>query len=235
MLRYYANAHHPRMVFKRFTRWVVVVLLLLAVGIGIGVGFRAMQPRLTEEEVQSVVVSTIQREAPASFYVTGYLDVVVTSTVANTKTLFPDLFDIDLGTTRSTVRMPGRVSYGFDVRRLRPEMIEVGDDGVVRVTLPELEIYSAEPQLANMEVQTDVGWARLHRSSGRRVEQRAIQAVQRALREQGGAHIQSSTQPRINTAEAMKALLTPVLEAAGIDRPRFAFHIGPELVMEPEG
>lgn len=84
-----------------------------------------------------------------------------------------------------------------------------------------------------MEVQTSVGWARTHSRSGRRVEHRAIQIVEDALRAQGAAHVRTSAQPRIHTAQAMRALLTPVLQAAGVKDPQFRFQIGPEIVMEP--
>lgn len=218
---------------RRLSFQVALMLLLVAVGVGLGVWW--MRPQVTEEEVRASVVTTIQREAPASFYVTGFLDITTTITVENTKYLFPDLFRFDLGTTRSTVRTPGRVSYGFDVRALRPEMIALGDDGVVSVTLPELSVYSVEPDLSEMEVQTEVGWARMHRSSGQRVEQRAIRHVQQALREQGEAHLKTSTQARVHTAEALRTLLTPVLEAAGLADPRFRIRVGPALVLQPEG
>lgn len=217
----------------RLYRWIVVALVLL--GLGAAAGLWLARPRLTEEEVRTAVVTTIQREAPASFYVTGYLDIVATTTVENTKVLLPDVLGLDLGTTTSTVRMPGRVSYGFDARVLRPEMIDLRDDGVIQVTLPPLSVYSVEPDLERMEVETSVGWARLYRSSGRRVEQRALRAVEDVLRRQGTAHVQSSTQPRLNTAEALVTLLTPVLKAAGLAEPRFRFQIGPEIVVEPEG
>lgn len=206
------------------------MLVLLAFAFAAGVWW--MRPALTEEEVSQVVVATIQREAPASFFITGTLDIPTIVTVENTKYLLPDLFRFNLGTTRATVRVPGRVSYGFDVGALRPEAIRVGEDGLIEVTLPELSVFSIEPDLERMEVETEVGWARLHASSGQRVEQRAIRQVRRALREQGEQHLARSTQPRIHTAEALEQLLAPVLEAAGLPHPRFRFQIGPELIME---
>lgn len=222
---------------KSFYRWPArLVAAALLVAIGLGVGTWLLRPRLSQETVRQVVVSTIQHEAPASFYVTGYLDLTTAVTVKSTKRLFPDaLGGLDLGTTQTTVRMPGRVSYGFDVRQLQPEAIRVLPDGTIEVTVPELSLYAVEADLEAMEVQTSVGWARMQGSSGRRVEQQALRRVREAMQEQGQAHIGRATEPRINTAAALKQLLTPVLQAAGLPSPRFRFKVGPEVVMEATG
>lgn len=195
----------------------------------------ALTARVTETEVQRTVVTTIQAEAPAAFLVTGTLTMTATATVENTKYLFPDVLRLPLGTTRATVRLPGRLAYGFEVASLRTEDIRLGEDGVVEVALPALRVFSVEPDLAAMEMQTDIGWARLYSRSGQRTSERALAFAQEALREQGAAHLETSAQPRIHTAEALQTLLTPALEAAGLDAPRFRIRIGPNLVMEPEG
>lgn len=207
-----------------------ITLLVVAV-----VAWWWVRPRIVEEDVQMSVVSTIQREAPASFYITGTLDLTTSVTVSNTKYLLPESLRLSLGTTRSTVRVPGRVSYGFDVRRLRPEDIQLLPDGVVEVRLPELEVFSVEPLLEDAEVQTDVGWARLHSSSGQRVEQEALTRIRDVLRRQAEAHLERAAQPRIHTARGLRLLLAPPLEAAGVASPRFRFQVGTDLVMEPAG
>jgi hypothetical protein len=212
---------------------IVAALLLVAIGVGIGLWLK--RPRLVEEDVRQVVVTTIQRESPASFLVTGELDIAATVSVENTRVLFPDLIPLSLGTTRASVRVPGRVSYGFDVNALRPESIRLAADGVVEVVIPDLQVYAAEPHLDRMEVETSVGWARLHARSGQRAEHTALRHVQEALRRQADAHLESSTQPRLNTAQALTTMLTPPLEAAGLAAPRFRFQIGPELVLESDG
>lgn len=223
-----------RLSYSRPVRVVAFVLLgVLLLGLGLLAGAWLRLPRLTEAEVQSAVVSTIQREAPASIYITGVIDATATATVVNTKYLLPELFRLDLGSTEATVRLPGRVYYGFDVRALRPEMIRLAEDGVVEVTIPPLAVQTVEPDLSAMEVKTSVGWARLHARSGQEVEQQAMEVAQRALREQGNGHLERSAQPRIYAAEALETLLTPVLQAAGMDEPTFRFQIGPELVMQP--
>ncbi|HET6569789.1 MAG TPA: DUF4230 domain-containing protein [Rhodothermales bacterium] len=210
-----------------------VVVGLLAVAFAVSLGGRLLHPGIMEEEVRSLVVSTIQREAPASFFVTGYLDISATTTVENTKYFLPDLLRFNLGTTTATVRLPGRVSYGFDVRQLRRRDIKIAEEGVVEITLPQLSIYSVEPDLERMEVKTDVGWARTHEGSGQKVEQQALQHTQQVLRRQAEQHLKTSAQPRIHTARAIETMLRPVLGAAGMHDPQFRFRIGPDLVLEP--
>ena len=193
-----------------------------------------LRPRYDAAEVQRTVITTIQREAPASFYVTGTLDITVTEEVERTEQLFPTLFallreaqpswpGLNQATARATVRVPGRVSYGFDVSQLSPEQIRVRSDGLVEVSLPALEVYS--------EV---TGWMQLFGSQEKAAEREALSGVRDALRRQGRTRIDTATQPRVNTAKALEKLLRPVLVAAGVPNPRFRFEIGDELVMQPE-
>ena len=195
----------------------LLVLLLMIRRIG-GLG-----PQWSAEEVRRTVISTIQSEAPESFLVTGTLNLSATATITDTKYLLPDILRLNLGTTEAVVRLPGRVSYGFDVMQLEEEDIEVRDDGTVVVRLPDLAVHAVEPDLARMEVQTTVGWARLYRSSGRHAEREAVTAAADALRRQGERHLADALQPRVNTATALEKLLIPVLQAAGIADPVVRF------------
>ena len=133
---------------------------------------------------------------------------------------------IDLGTTSATVRVPGRVSYGFDVRQLTPAMIRVLPGDTIEVTVPEPVLYSVEPNLEQMEVETERGWLRLSQRTVDEVRGRAIQLVQQTMRRQGQAHLQGSAQPRINTADALYEMLRPVLIAAGVENPTIRFQVG---------
>lgn len=192
----------------------------------------ALTPRLSEQEVEEAIMAHIQRESAEAFLVTGRLDVMGTASVENTRTLLPSLLDLSLGTTRSTVRAPGRVSYGFDVRQLRPDMIHVRGDSIIEIELPALSIYSVEPDLSRMEVETDVGWARTRAGSGERTEHRAIAIIEQALRTQGREHLRTSTQPRIHTAEALRDMLAPVLTALELDDVALRFNLTDEIRME---
>lgn len=220
---------------RRWTWWVAgILLLLVAAGIA-AVLWLQWKTRVSEKAVQRAVVTTLQEESPASFYVTGTLQLTATATVRNTKTLLPNVLDLSMGTTEATVRMPGRVSYGFDVASLRAEDIRLRENGVVEVTLPPLAIHAVEPDLSEMQVKTSVGWARLYSSSGRKVERQATLVANKALRRQARRHLDASTQPQVNTAKALQKLLVPILKKSGVSNPQLRIQVGPELVMEPEG
>jgi len=202
-------------------RWILVLAVLtftaLAVALLLEVPRRLLRPSATD--IRGALYTAIQRETPETFLVTGSVDLVGTTTVSNTRRLFPGLLDLSLGTTSATVRMPGRVSYGIDLSGIRPADIDVAPDGAVAVRVPSPAIRSVEPVLADMEVRTDVGWARFYARSGRAVEQEAIRLMEAALRAQGEAHLADSDQPRRNTAAALEDVLIPVLEAAGVEEP----------------
>ncbi len=196
--------------------------LVLAAALGAGAlalvfGQRLLRP--SEEVIRGAIYAAIQRESPEAFLVTGSLEVTGTTTVSNTRRLLPGIVNLNLGTTSATVRMPGRVSYGIDMSRLEAQDIRVGEGGAVTVTVPAPRVWSVEPVLAEMEVQTDVGWARLYARSGRVVEQEAIRLMEVALRRQGEAHLADSDQPLRNSAEALEDILVPALRAAGVQQP----------------
>jgi len=213
---------------RRVARWVLIiaaVAIVLAVVFLAGRGSRL--PRVSEEQVRAAITATIQREAPQAFLVTGRLDVLASATIENNQIFLPGIFDLNVGTARSTVRAPGSVHYGFDARRLTPDMISLVDDSTVRVRLPPLQVLAVEPRLDRMEIDTDVSWTRSD-EKGREVERRAIARVQAALRAQGVAHLRDSAQPRINSAEALRTMLEPAVRALGIERPTFVFELGTE-------
>jgi hypothetical protein len=220
------SAHHTRRsVLLTRPRVLLVVAILLLIG-AIGLLLWAARPRLSETEVRDVIYSTIQRESPASFLITGALEVTATTRVENTRTLLPGVVGLDLGTTSATVRVPGRVSYGFDVRAFTADMIRVFPGDTIEVTVPEPTVYSVEPNLEQMEVETQRGWLRLSQTTTDQVRGRAIQLVQQTMRVQGEAHLLGSSQPRINTADALYEMLRPALVAAGIEDPVIRFRIG---------
>ncbi len=213
----------------------MVALLIGVLGIGVTTvweGLRAMIPRITEEDVRVAVTTTVEREAPASFLVTGTLDATATARVANRQTFLPGLLDLDLGTSEATVRVPGRIAYGFDVRTLTPDRIRLLDDGTVEVTLPALTVFSVEPDLGRLDVQTRRGWARTAESADA-LEGDALRRVTGALRQQGQAVLASGAlTARQNTATALAAMLRPALVAAGIPEPRFRFRLSPTVVQD---
>ncbi|MDX1438287.1 MAG: DUF4230 domain-containing protein [Rubricoccaceae bacterium] len=200
----------------------VLVLCLLLYG-----GVRLLQPRISEEKVESTVLTTLARESAASFLVTGALTFATTVESRSTRTVLPGILNLDLGTTTARVRAPGVVSYGFDVRDFESGDIRYLDNGVVDVRLPDISIFSVEPEMESLEIETEVGWARLYRGSGREREQVALREIRPRMRSAAEQYL--TNQPagaQRNTAEALVEMLTPVLETAGLEDPQFTFRFG---------
>jgi hypothetical protein len=197
----------------RVVRWIFVGVLLAG---GLWVGFhlgRWWQRAHLEEVVRQQVITTLQRESAESFLVVGSLDIVATVEASSHK----QWLGLDLGTTTARVRVPGRVYYGFDVRALQPEHIRLTADRVVEVVLPLLTLQAVEPNLEALQIETEVGWARLYRSSGRRMEQAALRQVNDALRAQAEAYLATQLQPHYHAAQAVRTLLRPILGGLGLD------------------
>lgn len=224
------NAPPKRLVL----RTAAFAVLLLIVATALLVIWRIARPRLSLETLQTEVITTLQRESEASFLITGTLDIVATTSVANTRELLPGLFDVNLGTSRATVQVPGRAHYGFDVRALKPEQIKLLGDSVIEINVPTPQVYSVEPNLSEMRVWTSKGWARSN-ASIQSAERKAISLLNGALMQQAKAHVATSMQPRVNTSRALQRLLTPVVKSLGMDNPVFRFTIGEQLIMEPAG
>ena len=209
-----------------------VALAAVVVAAAIYVLLQVEPPGLTDDEVRDALYTVIERETPAAFLITGRLELVARTEVENTKVFLPGIVGLDLGTSRATVRVPGTVSYGFAADSLRPEMFRVLEDGAIEVRLPSLGVYSVEPDLAAMEVETQRGWARLG-STEEAVERRALAIVEAAMRRQAVAHLRDSYQSRVNAATALERLLTPALRGLGMEDPQFRFTLGGSVVVEP--
>lgn len=220
---------------KRILIFVGIGLAALAaLAVGAGVWLVRSTPQLTEEQVRDAMFTAIETEAPAAFLVTGQLGMNVRTRVENSKVLLPGLIGLNLGTTRATVRVPGRVSYGFEVDSLKPEMVRMLEDGVIQLELPPLAVYSTEADLGQLEVETARGWARAG-SMEDAVERRALEIVEGAMRRQAVSHLRTSYQPRVNTARALERLLRPALRGLGMEDPVFRFKLGDDVVVLPAG
>lgn len=220
---------------KRALIGIGIALAIAAVlAVGTAIWLARSVPDLTEEDVRNALFTTIEREAPEAFLVTGRLELTATTTVENSKVFLPGLIGLNLGTTRSTVRVPGSVSYGFQVDSLRPEMVRMLEDGAIEIELPPLAVYSTSADLSRLEVETERGWAR-PASLDEEVERRALTIVEGAMRRQALSHLRTSYQPRVNAARAMQRLLEPALRGLGMESPEFRFRLGDDLVVQPTG
>ena len=202
---------------------VLLVVLLMAVA-ALSAWFVATRPRLTESEAQVLVASTLVAEVPASFLVTGTLEYVTRVERSRQRNFVavPGMMELPLGTTRVSARVPGRVSYGFDVRTVRPADVRLHGDTVV-VRLPALEVFSVEADLAGAEVRTDEGWGPMLSPRGNLEERAALRAVQPQMRTRAERHLARSGEPERNAARAAAAMLRPAFRAAGYDRLVFTF------------
>src|SRR5690606_6574394 len=108
----YSSSTIPHAMSDNRSAFLPLIAIVLAMAVVYGVRQLWSPPEVLVQDVRELVHTTIQREAGASFLVTGYLDVVATATVENRQVLLPGMLDLSLGTTRATVRVPGMVSYG---------------------------------------------------------------------------------------------------------------------------
>ena len=219
----------------RFGSWWIAapgIVLILAMAVGVIVW--RMRPRLTDDVVDGLVTAAIQQEAKQAFLVTGYLQLTSTARIDNTLRLLPGLLNLPVGTTTVSVRVPGRVHYGFDADMITPDRIRLMPDGIIEVIVPEPKVYTVSPDLSAMEIETAVGWTRLADDSREEVQARALALVQQNMQQQAEQHLRTSEQPELNTAAALYRMLRPVFIAAGISDPVFRFRIGSDIIVQPQ-
>ena len=220
---------------SRFKRAFVVAVFALA-ALSVLVAVWLARPRWDVERVRDAVVSTIQAEAPASDLVTGRVQIAARREIHDLGRFswlpaWLDLPGVNFLDAQTRVEVTGDALYGFDVRALTPEMINVQPDGLVDVTLPPLRIVAVDVDLRTLQFQSEEGVFRA--GAGRQLEREALEDLQVVLREQAERHLDTSVQPGMHTAEALRAMLTPPLQAAGLEQPRFRFHVAPGLVLSP--
>ena len=200
-----------------------LVAVVAAVGVALGAG-----DAVTEEDVDAAVLTALQSEAAEGFVVTGRL----TSSLSGQSARRQRLRVLNIETGRSTVRVdvPATMTYGFSLDSFDADDVRFREGGLVEVTLPPLSVFSVEPELerANVDIEA-TGGARLSPAITERTLEQTLRRVRPALRAQAEAHLRDSSQPRVNSARALRRVLTPPLEAAGVDlgAVRFRFVLAP--------
>ncbi len=217
--------------------WLGIVALALVAVIVAGVAAILQNTgAVSEEEVRSAVLTTFQSEAPEEFLVTGRLTSSLSGSSARRWRL--RLFNIETGRAEVSVRVPATMTYGFSLRELDADDIRFREGGVLEIVLPGLEVFSVEPELEEAEVDIDLsGQARLTPSLTERTLEQTLRRVRPALRQQAEAHLASSDQPTVNSARALRRMLTTPLEAAGVDvgQVRFRFVLAPGDTLDVGG
>ena len=211
---------------------VLAVVLALAVAAVRGGGV------LTEDEIRTAVRTGIEAEAAEGFVVTGRLASTLSGSSARRWRI--RVLNVETGRSEVSVRVPATMTYGFSLDAFDAEAIRFREDGVVEVVLPPLEVFSVEPELEDAEVDIDVtGQARLTPSLTERTVEQTLRRVRPALRQQAEAHLDQSSQPRVNSARALRRVLAAPMEAAGVDlddvRFRFVVAPGDTLDVAPGG
>ena len=191
---------------------------------------RATVRRISPERIRESVIATIQSEARESFLITGSLTITATTSIESSRVVLPGLLNLNLGTSRARVQVPGTAYYGFDVRKFEAKDIRITGD-TIEIDVPKPMLLSVDANLNEMQVWTEKGWMRTPASVDA-IERTAIRNVDGALARQAASHVSTSAQPHINTAHALEKMLVPVLSAMGMKDPVFKFRIGERLVLE---
>jgi hypothetical protein len=210
--------------------WAVTAAVVVLILVGVIAALRRVAQGIAPEEVRERIVATIQSEAKESILITGSIDLTGTVTVENVRTLLPGVLDIDLGSSRVTVQVPGRAYYGFDVRELDRDKIRIRGD-TIEITVPQPRVISVDANLQELRVWSAKGWLRSSQSL-QTVERTAMQRIDNVLARQAAQHVATSAQPRVNSAEAIRRMVRPVVEAAGITNPVFQFRLTERLTLE---
>ena len=143
-------------------RRLLILLGVVIVGAVIAVLGWLARPRWSVERVRDTVVTTIQSEAPASDLVTGRVGISARRDLRDLGRFswlpaWLDLPGVNFLDAEARVEVAGEALYGFDVRELTAEMIEVHPDGLVEVTLPPLRVIAVETDLGRLRVQSQEG------------------------------------------------------------------------------
>ena len=203
----------------------IAALVALVVAFGVAIGRGGV---VTEEDVDSAVLTALQSEAAEGFVVTGRL----TSSLSGRSARRQRLRVLNIETGRSTVRVdvPATMTYGFSLDDFDADDVRFREGGLVEVVLPPLSVFSVEPELERADVDIEArGGARLSPEITEQTLEQTLRRVRPALRAQAEAHLRDSDQPTVNSARALRRVLAAPLQAAGVDldRVRFRFVLAP--------
>lgn len=189
--------------------------VLILLGIGIFLGYQLQAPKWDVHKIQSESYAVLMKESKQSFLVTGRLDLQTDYRISDTK----KMMGIDLGTTQTEIRIPGTAYYGIKTAALQKADFEMQGDTLI-VQLPPTELLNVSPNLAAMQMKTEVGWARLYKNSGRSIEQKALKSLPERMNAQALHYLNQSDSASTNTILAVKNLLLPVLQSNGVKNPK---------------
>ena len=204
---------------------IALVLAFVAAAAMFAAPFFVPDLRLTEAEVQTTVLSTIQSEAREGFLVTGRLRSSLSS--ESTRRRWVRILNLTVGETTVRVDLPGTMTYGLPLDALTAGDVSL-EGQTVTVRLPDPEVFSVEAELeeARVDVQSS-GVNRLSPEQAERTVQHALRSVRPQLRRQAEQYLRENDQPRVNTAETLAEMLAGPLRLAGAEVERFRFVLAP--------
>ncbi len=154
-------------------RWIIrlafaALLLLLAGLLATGIG-----------ESRKVVASFNDRLldiAPDAAIQAGYVQTMHEQRWASHAFVHIMGLTLPRGKTEAVIRAPIKVYYGVRPRHIHAEAFA---GGVLQVAIDKVEVLNVATDLAHLEIETDVGWARLDSVSGEEARRAARKAFDR--------------------------------------------------------
>jgi len=216
---------------SRFGCGLAAAIALIAIGAGLALlisgTFRSQESR----ELTSTVVTTLLGETEQQFLVTGRYQFIVERRLTDERRIFsnwvPRPLNPSLGRNEVEIRVPVAASYGLDLSTFSEEDVTISEEGSVLLRLPALSVFAIDTDTELLEYRTHRGWAR--RPAGvAEMSSEAFRGIRPAIEERAREHTASADQPRLNTEEAVRNILLPVLRAGGYENPTIEFVYGHE-------
>ncbi|CAN5621280.1 hypothetical protein BH23BAC4_BH23BAC4_05230 [soil metagenome] len=205
---------------------LVAAIALIAVGAALAIFIGGALRSNESREISSTIVTTLLGETEQQYLVTGQYQFLVERRLTDERRVFSDWvprpLNPSLGRNEVEVRVPVAASYGLDLSSLLEEDVTVAEDGSVRIRLPALSVFAVDTDTQLLEYRTQRGWAR--RPSGiEEMGSEAFRGIRPAIEDRAVEHIKRAEQPRLNTEEAVRRILRPVLVASGYPDPVIEF------------
>jgi len=169
------------MLRRLVVRVLLVALLLLLAGL-------LLVPQWQSWRIEQQFSDRMLRMAPDAAVQAGFIETMHEQRWSSDA--FIHFFGLYLprGRTEAVVRAPVRVYYG-----VRPEALHVQSlrDGVLELVVDRVEVLNTTTALSGLQVETEVGWARLDALSGEEARAAARRAFDRSRFKAAGALLQS--------------------------------------------
>lgn len=206
--------------------FILVLLALDAVAVVLLRAPKTPRTRVDLEALRTGFTARVDAAARGPFLTTGRVYVTGTATLARDDLIIPSLDRRSISGDTLLVRVPGQVSYGFDITRLARDSVQLLPDGSVLVGVPPLTPARATTFLDKLDVRTRRGWMRVAQVQSALAPATRVR-LDRALADAARQVLRTSRQPRMYSAHLLEGMLAPAARAAGEPRPRMRFRFAP--------